>query len=72
MCDLSYTIQREEAVARALAEMQLAPHVENSNTIAPPDVAVAEFDAWLDEPPPEHTRVGGDMTLEELLAGGGR
>jgi hypothetical protein len=71
VCDLSYAIQREEIVARALAEMQLAPHVEDSTKIAPPHVAVDEFDQWLNDPPPEVNR-SGDPGLEELIAGGRR
>lgn len=51
MCDLAYTVQVEQIERRSLAEMQLAPHVEDSSKIATPDVAIAEFDAWLAAPP---------------------
>jgi hypothetical protein len=52
--------------------MQLAPHVTDSNSIATPDVAVAEFEAWLDQRP-TGDRPAGDLDLKDLLrVGGGR
>lgn len=61
MCALSYAIQREGITARALAEMTLAPHAKDPGTIATPEAAVAEFDAWLNERPAE-----ADQSLEEI------
>ena len=69
MCDLAYTAQREEIVARSLAEMQLAPHAENPAAIPTPDQAVAVFDDWLNEEPPEDVSPG-DLSLEDLIMGG--
>lgn len=72
MCDLSYAIQREEIVARSLAEMQLAPHVKEPESIATPDVAVAAFHEWLDERPAAEAKPFGEMELEQLLGLGRR
>jgi hypothetical protein len=71
VCDLSYAIQREEIVARALAEMQLAPHMKEPESITPPDVAVDLFDKWLDGQPAD-PKPFGEMELEQLLGIGGR
>lgn len=70
MCSLSYVIQREAVVAQALTEMTLAPHVKEPGTIATPEVAVAEFDRWLDDRPAELDKPWGAMELEDLLFGG--
>ena len=67
MCDIAETIQIEQAERRALAEMTLAPHVEDSGSIATPEVAAAEFHKWLYEPPPEPGSRGPDAELRDLL-----
>lgn len=72
MCDLSYDMQREEVIRRALAEMQLAPHAKDPGSIATPEVAVAELDKWLDDRPAELDKPLGEMELEDLLHVGGR
>jgi hypothetical protein len=72
VCDLSYAVQREEVAARALAEMQLAPHVEDPHAILTPDAAVAELDRWLNERPADLDKPAGEMDLMDLLQLGGR
>lgn len=67
MCSWSYVIQAEAIAAKALTEMTLAPYAENQGEIAPPDVALATFDAWLDEKPKELTKPWAEVELEELL-----
>lgn len=68
MCDLAYVIQVEQIERRALAEMTLAPHVEEKAKIATPDVAVAEFDRWL-MAPPDRERAGGADPVLDLIQG---
>ena len=69
MCDLAYVVQVEQIERRALAELQLAPHVEDSSKIAPPAVAVAEFDAWLMAPPEHLDRPEGEQEIMDLIQG---
>ena len=52
---------------QALAQMALAPHVEDSSQIAPPDVAIAEFQKWLISRPAELDRPTEDTELFELI-----
>jgi len=47
--------------------MTLAPHVKDPATVATPDVAVAEFDAWLNERPAELDRQWHEIELQDLL-----
>lgn len=56
---------------RALAEMQLAPHVKEGTQVATPEVAIAEFEKWLDEPP-EADRSLAEMELADLIGPGRR
>lgn len=56
---------------RALAEIQLAPHVKEGTQIATPEVAVAEFEQWLDEPP-DTDRPLAEMELADLIGPGRR
>ncbi len=68
MCDLSYAIQAEQIERRALAELALAPHLEKGHQVTPPDVALAEFEHWLNEEPEQAV----PDSLEELITGGRR
>jgi hypothetical protein len=72
VCALSYTIQREAIVARALADQVLAPHVEDPGVLKDPEVAVSDFDKWLNERPPEADRPWQHLELESLLFPGRR
>jgi hypothetical protein len=56
-------------VARALAEMTLAPHAKDPGTVPTPESVVAEFDQWLDERPPELDKPWREVELEDLLFG---
>jgi hypothetical protein len=69
VCDLAYVVQVEQIERRALAEMQLAPHVEDSSKIATPEVAVAEFDAWLMAPPNHLSRPTAESEIMDLFQG---
>lgn len=69
MCDLAYIVQAEQIERRALAEMALAPHVEDSSKIATPQVALAEFDAAVYEVPQHLTRPDGESEILDLLQG---
>lgn len=69
MCDLAYAAQREEIIAVALANVQLAPHVQDRTSITPPDVAVAEFDEWVHGRPEVLDKSPEEIELHELLYG---
>lgn len=67
VCDLSYAIQVEMVERMALAQMALAPHVEDSSQIATPDVAIREFQQWLTSRPPELDRPAEEAELLDLI-----
>jgi hypothetical protein len=67
VCVFAYVLQAEAIAARALTEMTLAPHVEDQGSIATPDVAVAEFDQWLDERPAELDKPWEEIEFHDLL-----
>lgn len=67
MCDLSYTLQVEMIERLALAQMALAPHVEDASQISTPDVAIQEFQQWLVSRPPELDRPAEDVELLDLI-----
>lgn len=69
MCDLSYAIQREGIVARALAEVALAPHAKDPGTVPTPESAVAEFDGWLNDRPDALDKPWEEIELHDLLFG---
>jgi len=69
VCALSYTIQREGVVAKALSEMTLAPHVKDPGTVPTPESAVAEFDRWSDDRPDILDKPWLEVELEDLLFG---
>jgi hypothetical protein len=69
LCDLAYSVQVEQIERRSLAEMQLAPHMESKGQISTPEVAVAEFDAWLNEMPPDPALRTEAGELENLITG---
>lgn len=47
MCDLAFYIRAEQIRRTALANMQLAPHMEEGSEMLTPDQAVDEFGAWV-------------------------
>jgi hypothetical protein len=61
-------VQATQIRQTALAQMQLAPHVEEGTQLQTPDGAVAEFAAWLiQEPPPASAQDDENAELFGLL-----
>lgn len=65
----AYVIQREAIAAKALSEMTLAPYAKDGAKVATPEVAVAEFDEWLNERPDVLDRPWAEVELHDLLFG---
>jgi hypothetical protein len=67
VCDVSYLLQIRAIEREALALQVLAPHLEQGAQLPSPAEAIAEFDAWLtEEPPEERPLTGADMERAEL------
>ncbi len=64
---MSYVLQREALSSRALTEMTLAPYAKDPGSVTTPEVAVAEFDAWLNEQPEVLDRPWEEIELSDLL-----
>lgn len=67
MCDLAFYIRAEQIRRTALAQMQLAPHMEEGQELTTPDQAVDEFAAWVLAAPVDDGRSDDDTELIELL-----
>lgn len=72
ICDLAHLIQVEQLRSQAIAQMQLAPYVEDQDTIPTPESAEREFIDWLYERPAQLDMSAEDLDLRDLLIGGRR
>jgi hypothetical protein len=67
VCDLAFYIRAEQIRRTALAQMQLAPHLEEGAELVSPDQAVDEFAAWLLAEPENVVVDDEESELFELL-----
>lgn len=67
ICDLAFMIRADQIRQTALAQLALAPHLEEGQELQTPDQAVDEFAAWLESRPAELDQDDNDRELFELL-----
>jgi hypothetical protein len=69
VCDLAYTMQVEAIEREALAQLALAPHLQEGAQLSTPQQAIAEFDQWLTEEPQADMTNPADVELAQLIRG---
>lgn len=55
-----------------MAQIALAPYVQEKGTLPTPESAEADFIEWLHSEPDDASAAPEDVELHELLTGGGR